>query len=117
MAKGRRLQHEKMKSVPHIPSMPIAYAEAHKILALLEGPRVPVDAWQGGLPLAYHVGPGPAGIHLESVQDWAVRPIWDVIATLKGREHAEQVGVAGNHRDAGNHGADDPNTRTITPLQ
>ena len=116
-AKGKRLTHEQMKTVPHIPSMPIAYAEAQKILALLEGPRVPVDAWQGALPLTYHVGPGPAVIHLESVQDWAVRPIWDVIATLKGREHAEQVVVAGNHRDAWNHGAEDPNSGTITLLE
>jgi N-acetylated-alpha-linked acidic dipeptidase len=56
-------------------------------------------------------------VHLESEQDWAVRPIWDVIATLNGREHAEQTVLAGNHRDAWNHGAEDPNSGTITLLE
>ena len=114
---AKRLKHEDMKTVPRIPSMPIAYAEASKILAEIDGPRVPLDAWQGGLPLTYHVGPGPAVVHLKSQQDWAVRPIWNVIATLKGREHPEQVVVGGNHRDAWNHGAEDPNSGTITMLE
>ena len=114
---GKRLKHEDMKTVPRIPSLPIAYAEARKIFDQLEGPRVPLEAWQGALPLAYHVGPGPAVVHLESEQDWAVRPIWNVIATLKGREHPEQVVVGGNHRDAWNCGAVDPNSGTITLLE
>ena len=114
---GKRLKHEDMKTVPRIPSMPIAYAEAHKILARLEGPRVPLDAWQGALPLTYHVGPGPAVVHLQSEQDWAVRPIWNVIATMKGREQPDQLVIAGNHRDAWNHGAIDPNSGTIALLE
>jgi N-acetylated-alpha-linked acidic dipeptidase len=106
-----------MRTVPHIPSMPIAYAEAQKLLSRLEGPRVPVDTWQGALPLTYHVGPGPAAVHLRSVQDWAVRPIWNVIATITGREHPEQLVIAGNHRDAWNHGAIDPNSGSIAMLE
>lgn len=116
-ARGKRLKHEEMKTVPRIPSLPIAYAEAHKILSRLEGPRVPADSWQGALPLTYHVGPGPALVHLESEQDWAVRPIWNVIATIKGREQPDQVVIAGNHRDAWNHGAIDPNSGTIAMLE
>src|ERR1043166_5252940 len=112
-AGGKRLKHEDMKTVPRIPSLPIAYAEAQKILARLEGPRVPLDTWQGALPLTYHVGPGPAVVHLESEQDWAVRPIWDVIATLKGRDASGQVVVGGNRRDAWTHGAQDPNSGTM----
>ncbi len=116
-AGGKRLKHEDMKTVPRIPSLPIAYAEAQKILARIEGPRVPLDTWQGALPLTYHVGPGPAVVHLESEQDWAVRPIWDVIATLKGRDASGRVVVGGNHRDAWTHGAQDPNSGTITMLE
>ena len=41
-----------------IPSLPISYDTAHEILKVLAGPNVPAG-WQGGLPLAYHVGPGP----------------------------------------------------------
>jgi N-acetylated-alpha-linked acidic dipeptidase len=117
VAGGKRLKREEMQGVPRIPSMPIAYAEAQKILSRLEGPRVPLDSWQGALPLTYHVGPGPAAVHLQSEQDWAVRPIWNVIATLTGRESPEQLVIAGNHRDAWNHGAIDPNSGTISMLE
>lgn len=116
-AGGKRLSRDAMTTVPRIPSMPIAYAEAQRILSRLEGPRVPLDAWQGALPLTYHVGPGPAKVHLKSEQDWAVRPIWNVIATIEGREHPEQLVIAGNHRDAWNHGAIDPNSGTIAMLE
>ena len=44
-----------------IPSLPISYDTAHEILKVLAGPNVP-SGWQGGLPLAYHVGPGPAEV-------------------------------------------------------
>lgn len=117
VAGGKRLKREDMTTVPRIPSLPIAYAEAQKILSRLEGPRVPSDSWQGALPLTYHVGPGPAAVHLQSEQDWAVRPIWNVIATIKGRESPDQVVIAGNHRDAWNHGAIDPNSGTIAMLE
>ena len=34
-----------------------------RILKLVAGPNVPTG-WQGGLPFAYHVGPGPAAVGL-----------------------------------------------------
>ena len=42
-----------------IPCLPISYDTAHEILKVLAGANVP-SGWQGGLPLPYHVGPGPA---------------------------------------------------------
>src|SRR5208337_5615471 len=44
-----------------IPSLPISYDTAREIIQVLAGPNVP-PGWQGGLPLAYHVGPGPAEV-------------------------------------------------------
>ena len=46
-----------------IPSLPISYDTAREIFQVLAGPNVPAG-WQGGLPLAYHVGarPGGAGV-------------------------------------------------------
>ena len=113
---GKRLKPSEAKGVPRIPSLPLAYAEAQKILTALDGPNVPAG-WQGGLPLAYHVGPGPARLHLKSVQDYAVRPLWDVIATMKGREAPDEWVVCGNHRDAWTTGAVDPNSGTICLLE
>ena len=115
-AGAKRLAPKDARGIPRIPSLPIAWSEALKILRALEGPRVP-DAWQGALPLAYHVGAGPARLHLDSRQDYAVRPIWNVIATLKGRESPGQWVVCGNHRDAWVCGAVDPNSGTICLLE
>ncbi|MBI5708836.1 MAG: M28 family metallopeptidase [Candidatus Eisenbacteria bacterium] len=113
---GRRLAGAQAAGVPRIPSLPIAYGEAQKILLALEGPVVPAG-WQGGLAFTYHVGPGPAKLHLETAQDYAVRPIWDVVATLKGREAPDQWVICGNHRDAWTFGAVDPNSGTIAMLE
>ncbi len=115
-AGGKRLKPSEARGIPKIPSLPISWGEARKILEALEGPRVP-DAWQGGLPLAYHVGPGPAKLHLKTAHDYAVRPLWNVIATLKGRESPDEWVVCGNHRDAWTYGAVDPNSGSVTQLE
>ena len=115
-AGGRRLKPEQMRGVPRIPSLPLAYAEARKILVALDGPQAP-RGWQGALPFTYHVGPGPAFVHFVTRQDYAVRPIWDVIATLPGRGAAGQRVVCGNHRDAWTYGAVDPNSGTMALLE
>ena len=113
---GKRLTAAQAHGVPRIPSIPLAYAEARRILEKLDGPQAP-KGWQGGLPFTYHVGPGSAKVHMNIVQDYAVRPIWDVVATLRGREHPEQKVVLGNHRDAWTYGAVDPNSGTICLLE
>jgi len=113
---GKRLKPAEAHGIPKIPSVPLAYAEATKILSVLEGPNVP-KGWQGGLPFAYHTGPGTARVHMKIRQDYAVRPIWDVIATMKGRESPDQWVVCGNHRDAWTYGAVDPNSGTICMLE
>ena len=100
-----------------IPSLPISYGEAQKILRALAGPRVP-DEWQGGLPFAYHVGPGPAKIEMNVEMDYAIRPIWNVIATLPGAgPEAWQKVIFGGHHDAWTYGAVDPNSGTSVLLE
>jgi N-acetylated-alpha-linked acidic dipeptidase len=113
---GRRLKPAEAKGIPRIPSLPLSYREARKILSALEGPQSPA-AWQGALPLTYHVGPGPARLHMKVVQNYAVRPIWNVVATLRGRETPDQWVVCGNHRDAWTYGAVDPNSGTLCLLE
>lgn len=113
---GKRLKPSEVAGIPRIPSIPLAWSEAEKIFEALEGPLAPAG-WQGAIPLTYHVGPGPSVVHLVSRQDYAVRPIWNVIATLKGRENPEQKVICGNHRDAWTFGALDPNSGTICMLE
>ena len=113
---GKRLPPAQAVGIPHIPSLPLAYGEARRILEALDGPQAP-KGWQGALPFTYHVGPGGAKVHLAIQMDYAVRPIWDVIAALPGREHPEQTVLLGNHRDAWTYGAIDPNSGTICLLE
>src|SRR5262249_59769120 len=99
-----------------IPSLPISYDAAFPILAMLGGPNVP-SGWQGGLPMAYHVGPGPAEVHFGIKMDYQIRPIWNVIAPLKGSVEPDRWVMVGNHRDAWTYGAVDPSSGTAATLE
>ncbi len=101
---------------PAIPSLPISYDAARPILEALGGPNVPAG-WQGGLPFAYHVGPGPAEVQLHVLMDYRLRPIWNVIARLEGHVEPERWVIVSNHRDAWVYGAVDPSSGTATTLE
>jgi len=99
-----------------IPSVPISYDAAHPILEALSGPGV-TTGWQGGLPFAYHVGPGPAEVHLSTRMEYKLRPIWNVVATIKGSVEPDRWVLLGNHRDAWVYGAVDPGSGTAATLE
>lgn len=107
---------ERAPNLPRIPSLPISYFDAEKILRHLAGPNVP-RGWQGGLPFAYHVGPGPALLQVNVVMDYQIRPIWNVIGTLRGSDEPENIVIIGNHRDAWTFGAVDPGSGTAVLLE
>jgi N-acetylated-alpha-linked acidic dipeptidase len=75
----------------------------------LGGPVPP--GWRGALPITYHVGPGDGGVHLAVKSDWSLKPIYDVIATMKGSTWPDQWVVRGNHHDGWVFGASDPLVR------
>ena len=62
----------------------------------------------GALPLTYHIGAGPAVVHLQVDFDWSTRPLYDVIATIPGSSGKNQWIIYGNHHDAWVNGASDP---------
>ena len=99
-----------------IPSLPISYKNAQEIFKVLAGPNVP-PGWQGGLPLAYHVGPGPAEVAFSISMEYKLRPIWNVIATIPGSVEPDRWIVVGNHRDAWVYGAVDPGSGTAATLE
>jgi N-acetylated-alpha-linked acidic dipeptidase len=113
---AKRLTRPEMQNVPKIPSLPISYGEAAKILRRLGGPRVP-DEWQGGLPFSYHIGPGAARVAMAVRMDEGLKPIYNVIARLRGTVEPDKLVILGNHRDAWNHGAVDPNSGTAAQLE
>ena len=88
--------------------LPISYADAQVLLAALGGQVVP-PSWRGALPITYHVGPGAAPWCISrSSPIGASRPIYDVIATMKGSTYPDQWIVRGNHHDGWVFGASDP---------
>ncbi len=105
--KAKRLPLAEAKTVLKIPVMPISYGDAQPLLAALEGPVAP-DGWRGALPITYHVGPGPAKVHLMIESDWELKPLYDVIAKIAGTENPDEWVLRGNHRDGWVFGAWDP---------
>jgi N-acetylated-alpha-linked acidic dipeptidase len=113
---ARRVPRADLTGIPRIPSLPISYGEAGKILRAVAGPRVP-DDWQGGLPFAYHVGPGPVELRLEVEMDYAVREIWNPIGRIEGSAEPDRWVIVGNHHDAWTYGAVDPSSGTASFLE
>jgi N-acetylated-alpha-linked acidic dipeptidase len=102
-----RLKREDAKTILKIPVLPISYTDARPFLESLGGPRAPAR-WRGGLPITYHIGPGPAKAHLVIESDWSLKPIYDVVARLRGSDFPDEWVVRGNHHDGWVYGADDP---------
>jgi N-acetylated-alpha-linked acidic dipeptidase len=106
-AKAKRLALKDAKTITTIPVLPISYADALPLLSALQGPVAPAS-WRGALSITYHIGPGPALVHLAVSSNWDLKPIYDVIATLHGSSAPDQWVIRGNHHDAWVNGADDP---------
>lgn len=104
---AKRLKISDTKVIKQIPVLPISYHDARPLLEALGGPVAPAG-WAGSLPITYHVGAGPAKVHLKLAFNWDITPIYDVIATLKGSEYPDQWILRGNHEDAWVNGAADP---------
>ncbi|HWZ64653.1 MAG TPA: transferrin receptor-like dimerization domain-containing protein [Steroidobacteraceae bacterium] len=112
---AKRLPISEAKTILKIPVMPISYADAQPLLAALGGPVAP-PRWRGALPITYHLGPGPARVHLMISSDWGLKPIYDVIARIPGRDSPNEWLVRGNHRDGWVFGAWDPLSGQVAML-
>ncbi len=105
---AKRVAREDAATILKIPTLPISYGDATALLKALDGPVAPA-AFRGSLPLTYHVGGGEtAKVHIKVVSDWSLKPAYNVIATLKGRQSPDEWVVRGNHRDGWVFGASDP---------
>jgi N-acetylated-alpha-linked acidic dipeptidase len=104
---AKRLALKDVTTITKIPVLPISYADAQPLLAALAGPLVP-NAWRGGLPITYRVGPGPSMVHLKLAFNWDIKPLYDVVAKLAGSTYPDEWIIRGNHHDAWVNGAGDP---------
>lgn len=106
---AERLPLERAATLTKIPVLPISYGDAQPLLEALSGPVAPA-AWRGGLPITYHLGPGPAKLRLRLAFDWRRVPAYNVIALRRGSEAPDQWVIRGNHHDAWVNGATDPSS-------
>jgi len=113
---AKRLALGEAATITKIPVLPISYGDAEPLLAALAGPRAPQE-WRGGLGITYHVGPGPARVHLRVKSDWSLKPLYDVIARIPGATAPDEWIIRGNHHDAWVNGAQDPISGQVPLLE
>jgi N-acetylated-alpha-linked acidic dipeptidase len=113
---AKRLPRNQAPSLAKIPVQPLSYADAAPLLRALPGPVAP-ETWRGALALTYHLGPGPATVHLKLEFDWKQTPLYNVIARLPGTERVDEWVIRGNHHDAWVCGAEDPVSGTVALME
>jgi len=102
-----RYERDEAPTLMKIPVLPISYRDAQPLLEALGGPVVP-GSWKGGLPITYHIGPGPATVRVKLEFDWKLETAYNVVAKMLGNEFPDQWVMRGNHHDAWAYGAADP---------
>jgi len=113
---AKRLDLKDAPTMTKIPVMPISYGDAQPLLAALKGPVAPPD-WRGALAMTYHIGPGPARVHMKMTSSFDLKPLYNVIATVPGSAYPNEWVVRGNHHDAWVNGAADPVSGTGPMLE
>ncbi len=102
------------KNMVHIPALPISAENARLLLQAIGGKPAP-SSWQGGLPLTYHIGPGPARVRLKVEMNVSPEKLYNVTAWIEGTEDTWMI--IGGHHDAWLHGAVDPTSGIAVLLE
>jgi N-acetylated-alpha-linked acidic dipeptidase len=95
-----RLQPGKAPTLPRIPVVVISANEAAVLRKSIDG-----------------VGPGPARVTVAVDMDQRLRPIYNVVASLRGRDHPDRRIMFGTHHDAWTFGGVDPGTGMAALLE
>jgi len=115
-ANAKRLSRAAATTILKIPALPISYGDAQQIMAGLEGPAITGRA-RGGLALAYHWGGTDAvKVHLAVKSDWSLKPLYNVIAVMRGATKPDEWVIRGNHHDGWVFGASDPLTGQVAMM-
>ena len=111
-----RIPLAEAKTILKIPVLPVSWGEARPFLAALGGPVAP-RGWRGALPITYHVGGSGVSAHMLVLSNWDQKPLYDVIAVMKGAREPDKWVVRGNHRDGWVFGAEDPLSGQIALME
>ena len=115
-ADAKRLNRADAGSLAKIPTLPVSYADAQPLLTALAGPVAP-DNWRGALPITYRIGPTTARVHLQLAFNWDLKPVYDVIATMRGADEPDIWVLRANHHDGWVNGAADPVSGQVALLE
>jgi N-acetylated-alpha-linked acidic dipeptidase len=117
-----RMSKDMNLALPKIPSLPLSWKDAQKLLQSLKGSgeKLP-DDWVGGVPdvewYSGHPDTAPK-VYLQNFQDETDhQPITNVFGTFKGSEDGARKIIVGNHRDSWCFGAADPGSGTAIMLE
>lgn len=118
----RRDSKEDSQGLNKIPSLPLAWRDAQKLLQVLKGHGIKLDhPWIGGVPEVQEWWSGDSNspiVELANEQDEVERrPIYNVLGKITGIEQPEKSIIIGNHRDAWCLGASDPGSGTAVMLE
>jgi len=101
-----RVPMDKIETFAPIPVQPMSYRDGVELLKRLKGPVAP-EAWRGALPITYHIGPGPAKVHMNLQMEYAQRRLINVVGRIPGAVAPDEWIIVGSHRDAWTFGASD----------
>ena len=118
----RRDPIEESAALNKIPSIPLAWRDAQRLLQALKGHGLKLgDDWgKGGVPdVEWWSGDQSSPIvQLRNDQDEVERaPIYNVLGWINGVEQPEKTTIVGNHHDAWCSGAGDPGSGTAVLLE
>jgi Transferrin receptor-like dimerisation domain/Peptidase family M28/PA domain len=118
----KRISPEESPGLVQIPSIPLAWRDAQRLLQVLKGHGSTVPAeWVGGVPDVSEWWTGDLSspkVNLMNLQDEVERqPIYNVLGRIAGIEQPEKKIVVGNHRDSWCFGGVDPGSGTAAFLE
>ncbi|XP_019626181.1 PREDICTED: glutamate carboxypeptidase 2-like [Branchiostoma belcheri] len=119
------MEESESDQLPTIPVHVIGYTDAMEIMKLMRGREVVNDSWRGLLETKYRYGAGFGRPKLSSARKIRLnvtvtkekRTIHNVVGIIRGAVEPDRYVVLGNHRDAWNLGAVDPNSGTACLLE
>ncbi|XP_077143856.1 aminopeptidase NAALADL1 [Ranitomeya variabilis] len=119
-----RIDENDIKGRPPIPTQPIGFGDAEKLICQLTGASAN-PSWQGGLSCTYNVGPGfrtdgeynGGDVHVNVYNYAETRSSANVMGIIRGSVEPDRYILYGNHRDSWVHGAIDPSSGTAVMLE
>jgi N-acetylated-alpha-linked acidic dipeptidase len=118
---ANRISKDDNPGLVNIPSLPLSWRDAQKLLQSLKGhgQELP-DEWHGGVPdVEWWSGDQTSPVvNLKNEQDEIEKqPIYNLVGSIEGIETSQKKVIVGNHRDSWCFGSGDPGSGTAVMLE